>query len=269
MIDCCGKCSHVHEVPPPAPCCVRALSAVCYFVTFLASFLGILAEVFGRVAMVHFSDDDAGTPLAFCVLALMWSQYVIESFIAYCPIVTLSGWKPYHVIQHHFAAVLLIAAGNVLLFQDKAVWFELWRSHRSVRLGGFSAGLTGVNEGVWVLSTFAADAKASWLEWLRICVGVTCLIQNIAISCLAGVWFSVYGLLPLYKATGSPVVLFQIALTGVFQPIVFHVYLQGWVFLRLQCKKMKRMISGTPGTPKLRDNDSDAIEILDCEANDM
>lgn len=180
----------------------------------------------------------------------MWTQYVIESFIAYCSVVTLSGWKPYHVIQHHFAAVLLVFALNLQLFQDRTIWLELWRYHRSLRLACLSAGFTGVNEGLWVFSTFVEDPGASWLEWLRISTGMTCLVQNIVISSTSLVWFSVYGLLPLYKATGSTIVLFQIACNGMFQPLVFHLYLQGWVFLRLQCKKLNRMINGTPpGTP--------------------
>lgn len=237
MMDCCGRCAHIHERPRTSPPkWLSAVSCAGYLLCFGLSLVCIVLEI-------ATDQKDSEIPFIVWLSIVGVTQYVSECALAYAGIVMLWSWKPYHLLQHHLTAVALFLSLNMQLVADPDLWLETMRVSLPLRVIFISCAFTGINEAMWAVSNFAADPKATRLAWLRVSCGMFVLIQNIVICVVCLLLYSVNTLWPLFTDGGSAVALVQIVVNGIVQTTGFHLGLQG-MFLRLQLRLMRRLYRG-------------------------
>lgn len=214
------------------------LATVSYFGGFALGVTAVVGEFVNPPLIVPIGDFRP--PLAVVVAIHGFVHYSVECLLAYAGVVVLYSWKPFHVLQHHLAALILATAWNLMAVVDNAEYMHLMVSFRPMRLVAISGGVTAINEGLWVISNFAADPSTRAITGARVLCGMTCLTQNIVVSIPCCVLYVVQYLWPRFQSTGSWLAVFQIFMNGVIQPLAFHLYLQGG-FLRLQYKLLCRV----------------------------
>lgn len=202
-----------------------------------------LAPVFCRVVvmMAYLVEVVGALIILYCELrqTLTWARYAqyflyfqmghygIECVMAFAGVVNMVGWTPRDLIGHHLPAFIITTIGYWQAFSDPIFFDDIMMASKGyiLRLMLYSAFTTSCNEAFYIIRSFFPDPNAKCFEVVHPYIRWLVLVQQIIIGVPCCVLCVAHVEWPLYRETGSWMLIVQMLVVGLGGP-VFHLLYQ-------------------------------------------
>merc|ERR1719161_2925691 len=145
--------------------------------------------------------------------------------MAFAGVVNMVGWTPRDIIEHHLPCFIITTIAYWQAFSDPSLFDEMASRSHSLRLLLYAAWTTSFNEAFYIFRSFFPNPDAECFEVVHPYIRWLVLVQHIAIGVPCCVLCSGHVYWPLYKATGSWMLIVQVLVLGLGGP-AFHLLYQ-------------------------------------------